>query len=480
MVRDVSDSLEKFETLFADRSVHRNSYNGLFTGYIHLTHRLRMLNKAHQLATESTNDPLIAAARLYKDPDNVRREDALGALRGILWKTRALMNESADNFQPVEHPWDNTLKLLQRSHFKAWRVLHELCGLETDPTIEYEPETAWSVIYYINATRNEAVSAELPKIPVSKINDLIPHINAWIASKSPDCHSLEVVVTALLESLPRVEWDSHAPPQSLTHLVSKYMRQLASCPTPWQVKLPWPQPNSGRNLDFKDTRHRISLNLNHGTTFNFVQLALATEIQALVAAELYGSFQALAARLTTSDEGSSSGSTRPGSGSPRNPKLSDELRERIEKVHTTYKERQEAIQQDAQAGQSSTMDPADANAHPELRPDHDNQQKETPPGGLVVAETSTGDGVSMGNPVDDLGGREDLIRSGGESGGKEETLEVEGLITDVTGEEVHVDGGRVADPVVVEVIPLIVTGEGRAVEGRRVGAESEDGGTGVL
>lgn len=110
---------------------------------------------------------------------------------------------------------------------------------------------------------------------------------------------------ALLESSARVEWGSLAPLQALTHLVSKYMRQLASGPTPRQLEIPRPD-YLGQDRNAKDTKYRLKLDLDHRKTFDFAQLALATEPDASVAAELYESFRALAARLVESDDGPSS------------------------------------------------------------------------------------------------------------------------------------------------------------------------------
>lgn len=186
----------------------------------------------------------------------------------------------------------------------------------------------------------------------------------------------------------------YAPPQALSRLVSAYMRQLASGTTPWHLEIPRPD-DSGQDQDIKNPFERLTLDINHRATFDFVQLALATEPQDSVTAELYKSFQALGARLAKSDEGPSSNSAHLNDEAPTNPKLSDELRDKMERVHAVYKERQEKIQKEGQAGPSTAVDQLTSSIRPELRPNDDRQQNGTSQGGIVEAESLIRDGAAI-------------------------------------------------------------------------------------
>lgn len=385
MAQDVWNTLEKFDKLLANPRTDGNTWyytlSTLFVGYIHLTHRLKMLRKAHQQPSDHTDDPLTIAARLYREPRNQQLEVALDAQRSYFWKPEPTVI-FADRSGFTQNRWIENLQVLRRSDFKAWRIIQELCGVEKEESIEYESETAWGFIHYVRAIRLDSVAGKLPKISMSTVNQLIPRIQPWINSKNPDCHPLEVVVTALLESLARVGETLHCPPRGLTRLVSDYMRRLASSPNPCEVKIPEPD-ELGRDQEANDTFCRLDLTINHRVTFSFVQMALTTEFDAVIAADLYESFEAMVAELARPDD------TFPTDlqwdvdlGSVGRTILSDrdDLQEKIHEVRAVYLEVRERFRLAAQEGLSTAGNQQPSSGiRPQPSLDDDDTRSKAPP-----------------------------------------------------------------------------------------------------
>lgn len=349
VIQDVSNVLEKFERLFADPGVDRNSYvyRELLISHIHISHRLRALQGVHRSTPDRTGDSLITAARLYKEPVNIQRDSALRTQKEYIW---ALVGDlgwvlpGCCTFRPKEGPWKEAFALLQHSTFKSWRIIQELCGIQTDQSVEYDPETDWCLAYYVEAIRIDAIAMKLPKISVSTLNRLFPAIGDWV-SNSSHRRPLVVIMTALLESLVRVEWDSQAPPDGFTHLLSEYIGQLATCPAPCHVSIPW--PDVIQDQDANDATNRIILELDPRITFNSVLLTLKTESNAEMATLLYESFNTLVSKLEESPP--------PIWTNARFKGQMDPLRETIEEIRVVYKESQEKMRSTVQAPPSTDM-----------------------------------------------------------------------------------------------------------------------------